>query len=125
MEEERTIVEKILAGEVQISNCDLNADFDHEEIRTLLDEHIIEPRHLPEPLASDMMIEGLLSYEEYPFENFTPYEQLRQLDNKAITSEDFWKKIKVDDFNGDDMAALMDHITECRIIIQGEEKKHE
>ena len=108
MEEERTILEKILNGEANLGDYDLDSDFDHEEICRLLEGGIIEPRDLSPWRASDMILDGSLSYDEYPFENFPPYEQVRQLEQKVVSREDFKAKAELEVYDGDDWLLLLD-----------------
>ena len=108
MEEERTILEKILDGEANLGDYDLDSDFDHEEICRLLEGGIIEPRDLSAGRASDMILDGSLSYDEYPFENFPPYEQVRQLEQKVLSREDFKAKAELEFYDGDDWLLLLD-----------------
>lgn len=108
MEEERTILEKILNGEANLGDYDLDSDFDHEEICRLLEGGIIEPRDLSAWRASDMILDGSLSYDEYPFENFPPYEQVRQLEQKVLSREDFKAKAELEFYDGDDWLLLLD-----------------
>lgn len=106
--EEDTIVEKIIGGKANLGDCDLNSDFDHDEIRSLLEAGIIGARDLPDGLASDMILDGTLSYDEYPFEKFTPYEQVRQLEQGAVRREDFKAKAELEDYDGNDWLLLLD-----------------
>lgn len=108
MEEERTILEKILDGEANLGDYDLDSDFDHEEICKLLEAGIIEPRDLSAGRASDMILDGSLSYDEYPFENFTHYEQVRQLEQEAVSRKDFKAKAELEYYDGDDWLLLLD-----------------
>ena len=108
MEEERSILEKILDGEASLGDYDLDSDFDHEEICKLLEAGIIEPRDLSDGRASDMILDGSLSYDEYPFENFTHYEQVRQLEQEVISREDFKAKAELEYYDGDDWLLLLD-----------------
>lgn len=108
MEEERSILEKILDGEANLGDYDLDSDFDHEEICKLLEAGIIGPRDLSDGRASDMILDGSLSYDEYPFENFTHYEQVRQLEQAVISREDFKAKAELEYYDGDDWLLLLD-----------------
>ena len=108
MEEEHSILEKILDGEASLGDYDLDSDFDHEEIRTLLEAGIIEPHDLSDWRASDMILDGSLSYDEYPFEKFTHYEQVRQLEQEVISREDFKAKAELEYYDGDDWLLLLD-----------------
>lgn len=92
-------MEKLLEGTANINDYDLELDFDYNEIETLLDEGVITPRDLNESLASDLIIDEILDYDQYPFENFSPHEQLRQLRYGAISVENFIKKADLDSFN--------------------------
>ena len=94
MANKRAIVEKIISGEEKLGDYDLDSDFDHEEIRTLLEAGVIEVSDLSDWRASDMILDGSLSYDEYPFEKFTHYEQVRQLEQEVISREDFKVHLK-------------------------------
>ena len=108
MEEERTILEKILDGEANLGDYDLDSDFNHEEILALMEAGIIGAGDLSDGRASDMIIDGSLSYDEYPFEKFTHYEQVRQLEQKVISREDFKAKAELEYYDGDDWLQLLD-----------------
>ena len=107
MEDERTIMERILEGEANLSDCDLDSDFDDSELLELLDNGIITLRDISDWRASDLVISGLLSYDEYPFERFSNYEKVRQLEQNAISREDFRAKAELESFDGDDWLALL------------------
>ena len=108
MTEKRAIAEKIISGEASLGDYDLDSDFDHEEIRTLLEAGIIEPHDLSDWRASDMILDGSMSYDEYPFEKFTHYEQVRQLEQEVISREDFKAKAELEYYDGDDWLLLLD-----------------
>lgn len=101
-------VEKILAGEEDIKDCNIENDFDNEEIEELIAEGIVAPRQLSQWRASDLIIDGILSYEEYPFDNFSSYEQLRQLEQGAISMEMFFKLADLESFDEEEKAWLKD-----------------
>ena len=84
-----TEVEKILTGIANINDYSLETDFDNDEIEQLLNEDIIKATDLSQWRASDLLIDGIIDYEQYPFDNFAVYEQLRQLEHGAISLEDF------------------------------------
>ena len=107
MEEERSILEKIIAGESKLGDYDLDTDFDHDELRSLMDAGLIAPRDLSDWTASDMIIDGSLSYDEYPFEKFTNYEKVRQLEEGVLSMEEFKEKAELEYFDGDDWLALL------------------
>jgi len=107
MEDERTMTERILAGEANLSDYDLDSDFDDDELLALMDGGLIVPRDISDWRASDMVISGLLSYDEYPFERFGNYEKVRQLEQKTIGKEEFKAKAGLEYFDGDDWLALL------------------
>ena len=84
-----TEVEKILEGITNINDYSLENDFDNDEIEQLLEEGIIKASDISQWRASDLLIDGIIDYDQYPFENLAVYEQLRQLENGAISLEDF------------------------------------
>lgn len=108
MEDERTILEKILDGEATLGDYDLTLDFDHDEICKLLEAGILDVRDLPDGKASDMILDGSLSYDEYPFENFSHYEQVRQLEQEAVSREDFKARAELESYDGDEWLQLLD-----------------
>jgi len=108
MEEERTIMEKIFAGEANLGDYDLDSDFDHEELLALMEAGIIGAGDLSDGRASDMIIDSSLSYDEYPFEKFSHYEQVRQLEQEVISREDFKAQAELEDYDGDDWLQLLD-----------------
>ncbi|MBR2905836.1 MAG: hypothetical protein IKC08_08050 [Lentisphaeria bacterium] len=99
-----TEVEKILAGIININDYSLENDFDNDEIEELLDNGIIEATDIAQCRASDLLIDGIINYEQFPFEDFAVYEQLRQLEHNAITLDDFVKKADFDIFDDEEMA---------------------
>ena len=107
MEDERSVLEKIIAGEADLKEYDLDSDFDHNELRSLLDSGLIEPHDLSDWTASDMILDGSLSYDEYPFEKFTHYEQVRQLEQKAVSRDEFKAKAELEYYDGDDWLLLL------------------
>lgn len=107
MEDERPIMEKILAGEANLSDYDLDSDFDDGELCELLDAGVIVPRDLPDGRASDMVISGMLSYDDYPFGRFSNYEKVRQLEQGVISRDEFKAKAELEDFDGDDWLSLL------------------
>ena len=99
-----TEVEKILAGITRISDYNIEIDFDNNEIEELLENGIIKASDIGISRASDLLIDGVIDYEQYPFENFSVFEQLRQLEHNAITLDDFVKKADWDIFDDEEMA---------------------
>ena len=65
-----TEVGKILAGIANINDYSLENDFDNDEIEQLLEEGIIEATDISQWRASDLLIDGIIDYEQYPFDNF-------------------------------------------------------
>ena len=108
MEDERTILEKILEGGANLGDYDLDSDFDHEEILSLMEAGIIGARDIPDGRASDMILDGSLSYDDYPFEKFSHYEQVRQLEQKAVSREDFKARAELEYYDGNDWLLLLD-----------------
>ena len=108
MKEESVIVEKIISGEAALGDYDLDSDFGNDGICKLLEAGIIKAGDLSDWRASDMILDGSLSYAEYPFEKFTHYEQIRQLEQEAISREDFKVKAELEYYDGDDWLLLLD-----------------
>ena len=103
-----TELEKILAGLASINDYSLETDFDNDEIQQLLEEGIIKAADLSQWRASDLLIDGVIDYEQYPFENFSVYEQIRQLKHCAIEPKDFRKKANLDSFDADEWLFLLE-----------------
>ena len=97
-----TEVEKILAGITSINDYSLENDFDNDEIEQLLEEGIIEATDISQWRASDLLIDGIIDYEQYPFDNFAVSEQLRQLEHGAISLEDFVKQADFEIFDDEE-----------------------
>ena len=68
--------EKILDGTVSIDNYSLEKDFDNNEIKQLLDAGVIEATDIKQSRASDLLIDGVIDYSQYPFVRFSVFEQL-------------------------------------------------
>ena len=99
-----TEVEKILAEEANINDYSLENDFDNNEIEQLLDAGIIEAMDIKQSRASDLLIDGIIDYEQYPFDEFSVFEQLRQLEHGAISLEDFKKQADFEIFDDEEKA---------------------
>ena len=99
-----TEVEKILEGITNINDYSLENDFDNDEIEQLLEEGIIKASDISQWRASDLLIDGIIDYDQYPFENLAVYEQLRQLENGAISLEDFKKQADFEIFDDEEKA---------------------
>ena len=106
MEEFKTPAEKIIDGDIDIADCDVN-DFDDDEAGKLLDAGLVRPEDFSEPRAAELIIEGVLSFDARPFEEFPPYQQLRLLAGNAITTEEFRKRAVLDDYDADDWLELV------------------
>ena len=99
-----TEVEKILTENANINDYSLENDFDNDEIEELLDNGIIEATDIAQCRASDLLIDGIINYEQFPFEDFAVYEQLRQLEPGAITLEEFRKQADFEIFDDEEKA---------------------
>ena len=99
-----TELEKILEGISNINDYSLETDFDNDEIEELLENGIIKASDISQCRASDLLIDGIIDYEQYPFDNFSVYEQLRQLEHGAILLEDFKKQADFETFDDEEMA---------------------
>ena len=99
-----TEVEKILAGITDINDYSPENDFDNDEIEQLLEEGIIEAVDISQCRASDLLIDGIINYEQFPFDDFAVYEQLRQLEHGAISLEDFMKQADFEIFDDEEKA---------------------
>jgi hypothetical protein len=99
-----TELEKILAGITSISDYNIDIEFDDDEIAQLLEADIIKATDIGICRASDLLIDGIIDYEQYPFEKFSAYEQLRQLEHNAISLEDFVKQADFDIFDDEEKA---------------------
>ena len=103
-----TEVEKILAGIANINDYSLENDFDNDEIAELLENGIIKAADISQWRASDLLIDGIIDYEQYPFENFSAYEQIRQFKHRTIAPDDFRKKADFDSFDADEWLFLLE-----------------
>ena len=99
-----TEVEKILAGIANINDYSLENDFDNDEIEQLLDAGIIEAVDIKQSRASDLLIDDVINYEQYPFDEFSVFEQLRQLEHGAISLDDFKKQADFEIFDDEEKA---------------------
>ena len=99
-----TEFEKILAEEANINDYSLENDFDNNEIEQLLDAGIIEAMDIKQSRASDLLIDGVIDYEQYPFDEFSVFEQLRQLEHNIISLDDFIKQADFDAFDDEEKA---------------------
>ena len=102
-----TEIEKIIAGIANVKNYDISNDFDCDEIETLLEEGIIKATDLKSWRASDLIIDGVIGYDDYPFEKFPPDEQLRQLLYCAIEPSAFLEKADLDFYAADEWLFLL------------------
>ena len=102
-----TEIEKIIAGIANVKNYDISNDFDCDEIETLLEEGIIKATDLKSWRASDLIIDGVIGYDDYPFEKFSPDEQLRQLLYCAIEPSAFLEKADLDFYDADKWLFLL------------------
>lgn len=108
-DDSRTLVEQVLDGDADIADCDVN-DFDDDAARKLLDAGLVRPEDFSEPRSAELIIEGVLSFDTRPFEEFSPYQQLRLLAGGAVTAEEFRKRANLDDYDADDWLTL---VAEC------------
>lgn len=102
-----TECEQILAGKSDIRNYDIDNDFDNQEIEQLLGNGIISPRDIGMLKASDLIIDGTLDYNTYSLTDFPPYEQIRQLENGAVSPEDFLRQAELEAFDASDWLYLL------------------
>ena len=102
-----TECEKILAGKSDIRNYNIDNDFDNQEIEQLLGNGIITRRDIGMLRASDLIIDGILDYDTYSLTDFPPYEQIRQLENGAVSPEDFLRQTELETFDACDWLYLL------------------
>ncbi len=102
-----TEIEKIIAGIINIKDYDISNDFDNDEIKVLFEEDIIKATDLKSWRASDLIIDGVIGYDDYSFEKFPPYEQLRQLLYCAIEPSAFLEKADLDFYDADEWLFLL------------------
>ena len=69
----------------------------------MLENGIIKASDIGISRASDLLIDGVIDYEQYPFDDFSVYEQLRQLEHRAITLEEFRKQADFEIFDDEEM----------------------
>ena len=99
-----TELENFFSGETDIKDHSLENDFDNNEIEQLLNAGVIEAVDIRQSRASDLLIDGIIDYEQYPFDEFSVFEQLRQLEHNAIFWEDFIKQADFDIFDDGEKA---------------------
>ena len=102
-----TECEQILAGRSDIRNYDIDNDFDNGEIEQLLKNGIISPRDIGMLKASDLIIDGVLDSNTYSLTDFPPYEQIRQLENGAVSPEEFLRLTELETFDANDWLYLL------------------
>lgn len=102
-----TEIGKIIAGITNIKDYDISNDFDGDEIEALLEEGIIKATDLKSWRASDLIIDGVIGYDAYPFEKFSPDEQLRQLFYRAIEPSAFLEKADLDFYDANEWLFLL------------------
>ena len=102
-----TDCEKILAGQANVNDYDVDTDFECEELAQLLEAGVITPRDVSHWRASDMIIDRVADYSTFPFEDFSPYEQTRQLLYEAVTPEEFVKRADLDVYDADEWLELL------------------
>lgn len=107
MEEKMSEIEKIIAGITSIRDYNIARDFDDDELLQLLEEKIIKAVDISPWRASNMIIDGIIDYRDFPFEKFPPYEQLRQLHCCAIEPSVFLEKADIDFFDADEWLFLL------------------
>ena len=105
----KTLVEQVLDGDIDIAECDVN-DFDDDAAGKLLNAGLVRPEDFSEPRAAELIIEGVLSFDTRPFEEFQPYQQLRLLAGGAVTAEEFRKRANLADYDAGDWLTL---VKEC------------
>ena len=110
MEEFKTLAEKIIDGDADIRDCDINHDFDDEDAGKLLAAGVVRPDDFSEPRAAELIIEGVLDFDARPFKEFSSYQQLRLLAGSAITGEEFRARANLADYDAGDWVEL---VAEC------------
>lgn len=103
-----TEVERLIGGLANIVDYDIDNDFDNEDIEQLLAEGIIKPSDIGMARASDLLINGVFDYGSYPFETFSHYEQIRQLEYCAVEPGDFLNWVDLNTFESDDWLYLLE-----------------
>ena len=102
-----TEIEKIIVGITSIRDYNIARDFDDDELLQLLEEKIIKAADISPWRASNMIIDGIIDYRDFPFEKFPPYEQLRQLLYCAIEPSAFLEKADLDFYDADEWLFLL------------------
>ena len=67
----KSLVEKVLAGSIDIAQCDVNSDFDDAEIERLLKAGLVRPEDFTESRAAELIMTRVLTFEERPFAGFS------------------------------------------------------
>ena len=101
-------IERIIAGITSIRDYNIARDFDDDELLQLLEEKIIKAADISPWRASNMIIDGIIDYRDFPFEKFPPYEQIRQLHYCAIEPSVFLEKADIDFFDADEWLYLLE-----------------
>ena len=88
MEDSRSLAEKVIDGDVDIRNYDINNDFDFDDIEKLLGAGIVSPGELAESLAAYFILSGALTFEDRPFADFSHPRQIFLLEQGAVPTDD-------------------------------------
>lgn len=107
MEDSRTPAEKVIDGDVDIRDCDLNNDFEDYEVKMLLEKKLVRPDDFSESRAAELIIAGVLTFADISFAEFPPWEQVRLLAGGAIPEEEFRKQARLSDYRGSDWLELV------------------
>jgi len=94
----RTLAEKVIDGDVDIRDCDLDHDFEDYEVKMLLEKKLVRPADFWDWRAAELIIAGVLSFADIPFAEFPVDEQLDLLEGGAISEAEFRKQVRLDDF---------------------------
>ena len=97
-EDSRSLAEKVIDGDVDIRDCDLDHDFEDCEVKMLLEKKLVRPGDFWDWRAAELIIAGVLSFSDIPFAEFPVSEQLMLLEGGAISEEEFRKQVNLDDF---------------------------
>ncbi len=88
VEDSRTLVEKIIAGDADIRDYDVNNDFAFADIEKLMDAGLVSPGELAETVAGYFILTGALTFEDRPFADFSHAYRILLLDQGVVPSDE-------------------------------------
>lgn len=108
MEDTRTLVEKIIDGDADLKDYDFPDEFDGSEIEELVRAGMVALKDLGESEAEEYIKNGTFTFDDFPFEEFTPPHQIWLLANDVISEEDFRKQADLKEYTENDWLELLE-----------------